>query len=185
MTQKTSFWQNHTFIVGLIAVAIALVFVSYVAPTIQAVSTVGLPTWEIQLVGIMKWLVDVFPPSIVAGFGWSLFGYLREKAGDTTVNYDLSRLSQTLLWFIGIATPAAYSLNNVAWGTGIAAGFMAVKAVINQFVTASQPPTFNIKITAPAAGTQSIPGTSWEETSVPQARIDYLKGQGYIVAVLP
>jgi hypothetical protein len=186
MSQKTSFWQNHTFVLALIAVAIALAFVGYIAPTIQAITIeASMPTWEVNLVTIAKEITNVFPPTIVVGFGWSLFGYLREKSEDATVNYELTRLSQTMLWFISIATPFAYGLNNVALGTTIATGFMAAKAVINQFKTASQPPTFHIKITAPATGTQSVPGTSWEETSAPQTRIDYLKSQGYIVAVLP
>jgi hypothetical protein len=185
MSTKTPFWQNHTFILALITIAIALAFIGYIAPNIQAiVTTPEMPTWEVQLIVIAKLVTNVFPPTILMGFGWSLFGYLREKAGDATVTYDLTRLAQTALWFIGIATPIAYSMNNTYYGTGIASGFLALKAVINQFVTASTPATFTIKIVTPATGTQSVPGTTWEEVGVGQGRIDALKAQGYTVTVI-
>jgi hypothetical protein len=156
MSQKTSIWTNHAFITGLIAVAIALVFLSAVAPTVQAINTAGMPTWEAQLVGVFQLVVDVFPAGVLAGFGWSLFGYLREMAGDTETEYDLTKLSQTVLWFVGIITPVAYGLNNVALGTGIATAFMTLKAVVNQFVTTEQ----NAAASVLPAGTSPTPTLS-------------------------
>jgi hypothetical protein len=140
MSQK-SVWQSHPFLVGaLVVIVAALCFVS-VAPAVESVSTVGMPTWEVDVVHIAQLLVSAAPVAAIAGFAWSFFGYLRFKVGDDTVNYNLTQLAQTVAWYMAIITPLTYGLttfniNGVPLGTLVAQAFMTAKAVINQMETA-------------------------------------------------
>jgi type II secretory pathway component PulF len=143
LSKNTSVWQSHPFVLGVVAVVVALAFIITVAPAVQAVNTTGMTGLELGLVQIAQLLTTSAPIAIIAGFAWSLFGYLRYKAGDNTVNYDLTQLAQTVAWFMGIITPFTYglnavNLNGVPLATIIAQGFMTFKAVINQLQTTTQ-----------------------------------------------
>jgi hypothetical protein len=143
LSQKTTVWQSHPFVIGVIAVVVALAFVVTVAPTVQSVDTTGMTGLELGLVQVAKLLMSSAPIAIIAGFAWSFFGYFRYKVGDNTVDYELTQLMQTIAWFIGIITPFSYglnavNLNGVPLATVIAQGFMTFKSVINQLQTVIQ-----------------------------------------------
>jgi hypothetical protein len=140
LSQKSSVWQNHPFVMGLICVVIALGFVVAVTPSVQTIDTAGMPTWEVELVGVLQLIVNVVPTSVLAGFGWTLFGYIRFKAGDNEVDYDLTKMAQTVAWFTGLITPLTYGLgtSGLPLGTAITTGIMALKSVLNQLTTAMQ-----------------------------------------------
>jgi hypothetical protein len=143
LSKNTSVWQSHPFVIGAIIVVVALAFVITVAPAVQSVDTSGMTGLELGLVQVAQLLTSSAPIAIIAGFAWSFFGYLRYKVGDNTVDYDLTQLTQTVAWFMGIITPFSYglnavSLNGVPLATVIAQSFMAFKAVINQLQTSIQ-----------------------------------------------
>jgi uncharacterized membrane protein len=159
MSKNTSVWQSHPFVLGVIIVVVALAFVVSAAPAVQSVNTTGMTGLLLGLVQIAQLLTAAAPVAIIAGFAWTLFGYLRYKAGDNTVNYNLTQLAQTVAWFMGIITPFTYglnavNLNGVPLATIIAQAFMTFKAVINQLQTSIQ------QQPAPQAQSPPTPATS-------------------------
>jgi hypothetical protein len=170
-TTKTPWYQNHTLITGILAVIISLAFLAFVAPTVQSYyhSVFGQPIgstsaiinstsatvvlqyqWENTLVYIGNLLVTSLPVSILAAFAWTLFGYVVYKAGDNEVEYDLTKLTQTITWFSALITPLSFGLGSVLIPTvtgsitvaaTITTVLMAIKSIINQAQTTAQPTT--------------------------------------------
>jgi hypothetical protein len=137
MSQKSSWWSNHAFVTGLIAIAIAFVFLSAVGPSVEAyVLPANSPQWEVNAVYVIQEFFNFAPPAVLAAWGWSLFGYIRQYAGDSETEYDLTKLGQTIMWFIGIMGPVTVALGTNPNATGISAGistgFMTLKAVWSQ-----------------------------------------------------
>lgn len=148
-----SIWQNHTFIAGVLVVIFVLGFLSIIAPGVQAISTQGLPTWEAQLIGVLQLILNSAPVAVLAAFAWTLFGYLRYKAGDAAVQYDLTKLSQTVSWFLAFILPLTYA-TSLPLATLTTVLIVGAKAVLNQFLELmSQPaPTSSAVSPAPPAG---------------------------------
>jgi hypothetical protein len=124
---------------GLLCITLVAAFISVVAPAVQEIDTTYMPTWEVQLVVILKLIVTVLPTGIVASYGWTLFGYIRYKVGDDTITYDLTKLTQTSAWFMSLLTPLTYATNPqiAVVATTIIVG---IKSVINQFVETMKTP---------------------------------------------
>jgi hypothetical protein len=147
-----SIWQTHSFITGVLAVIFVLTMLSVIAPGIQAISTEGLPMWLAQLIGVLQLIVNNVPTGVLAAFAWTLFGYLRYKAGDTTVQYDLTKMSQTIAWFLAFILPLTYATNLplATFATVIISG---AKSVMNQFIEQmNQPAPTNAPQVSPPKG---------------------------------
>jgi hypothetical protein len=112
-----------------------------------------LPTWEAQLIGVLQLIVNNAPTGVLAAFGWTLFGYLRYKAGDTEVQYDLTKMSETIAWFLALILPLSYA-SNLPFATLVTVIISGAKSVLNQFAEQmSQPtPTSATKASTPPAG---------------------------------
>jgi hypothetical protein len=134
-----SIWQSHSFITGVLVVIFALGFLSVVAPGIQAISTEGLPAWEAQLIGVLQLIVNNAPTGVLAAFGWTLFGYLRYKAGDAAVEYDLTKMGETTAWFLAFMLPLTYA-SNLPFATLITVVISGAKSVLSQFVDQMKQP---------------------------------------------
>jgi hypothetical protein len=159
---------------GLLTLVLILGVFQAVAPSVQGISVEGMPTWEAQLVNVLQLVFNTVPPAVLAGFGWTLFGFLRYKAGDDEVNYDLTKMAQTFSWFITIITPMTYGLSQVGQGVplsmAITTVIMAFKSVLSQLSTTTQQP-----------GTTLPPGTGTTPTPPPSQtlydiELTYLEG---------
>jgi hypothetical protein len=162
---------------GLLSLVLILGVFEAVAPSVQAISVEGMPTWEAQLVSILQLVFNTVPPAVLAGFGWTLFGFLRYKAGDDEVSYDLTKMAQTFTWFITIITPMTYGLSQVGQGiplsTAITTVIMAFKSVLNQLSTATQQPAGTPPL---GTGTSPTPTPPPAQTMLYDIELTYLEG---------
>ena len=155
-----SIWQTHSFITGVLVVVFALGLLSVITPEIQAISTEGLPMWEAQLIDVLQLIVNNVPTGVLTAFGWTLFGYLRYKAGDTEVQYDLTKMSETIAWFLGFILPLSYA-SNLPFATLVTVIISGAKSVLNQFVEQMSQPT-------PTSATKVTCGEATKVSSPPQ-----------------
>jgi hypothetical protein len=133
MNEKQSIWQSHSFIAGILIVVVSLGFISIVAPAVEAISVEGMPDWEAQLVYLSQMIVKALPPGVMAAFGWTLFGYLRYKSGDSAIQYDLTKMSETVAWFLAFILPLTYA-SNTPLAVFITVIISGVKSVLSQVI---------------------------------------------------
>ena len=130
-------YQKQTLLRGTIILIIALAALALIQPTIMSIDTSTLTGWQIQIIVIIQHFFTVTPVALLAGFAWSLFGFLRYKLGDANVQYQVTKLYETWTWYEGLLLVIAAGLP-IPYSLAISGIIMATKAVFN-----------NLRATAP------------------------------------
>jgi len=128
-------FEKNTLLKGALILIVSLAVLQFVQPAVMSIDTSTLPSWEVQVVVVVQHFFEVTPIALLAGFGWSLFGYIRYKLGDQTVQYEVEKLYSTFMWFEGMIVIVAVGLP-APLATTIAGIIMAVKSVFNALKTA-------------------------------------------------
>ena len=113
---------------------IAILTLEILQPTILSINAATLPGILKQVMILVQHFFTVTPIALLAGFAWSLFGYLRYKLGDVTVQYDVNKLYETWMWYEGLIILIAVALPP-GQAAAITTVIMAVKSVFNKLKT--------------------------------------------------
>ncbi len=134
-------FEKQTLLRGALILIVAIAVLEFLQPTVMAIDTSTMPGWESQLVILVQHFFQVTPIALIAGFGWSFFGYLKFRFGDQTVLFEVNKLYSTWMWFEAIIAVVAVGLP-LSWTTAIAGIIMAVKSILNQMggTPPAQPP---------------------------------------------
>ena len=127
--------EKQTLLKGALIITLALAVLQFFQPAVMSIDTSSLPSWQVNAVIVVQHFFRVTPGALLAGFGWSVFGFLRYKFGDTTVQYELTRMNETLLWFEGITIIVAAGLPT-QYALAISGVIMAIKSVLNTYRSA-------------------------------------------------
>jgi len=130
--------EKNTLLKGILLLIIALAVLQALQPTVVGIDTASLSSWQIQVVDVVQHFFAVTPIALLAGFGWSLFGWLRYKLGDQAVQFEVDKLYSTWMWFEAIIIVLATGFP-LPISTAIAGIIMAVKSVFNQLKAPSTP----------------------------------------------
>jgi len=131
---------KNTLLQGALILIVALAVLQSLQPAIVDVDTSTFSGWQTQVVAVVQHFFTVTPLALLAGFAWSLFGFLRYKLGDQTVQFEVDKLYSTWMWFEGIIIVVAAGFP-LPLSTAIAAIIMAVKSVLNTIKTPQPLPT--------------------------------------------
>ena len=123
-------FEKQKLIYGIIILVAALAVLEFLSPAVMNIDTSTLPGWEAQTVVVIQHFFAVTPVALLAGFGWSIFGFLRYKFGDQTVQYEVTKLYETWTWFEGILVIIAAGLP-LPLSIAVSGVIMAVKSVLN------------------------------------------------------
>jgi hypothetical protein len=129
--------EKQTLLKGTLILIIALAVLQVLTPGVVVIDISSLSGWQLDAVLVIQHFYKVTPIALLAGFAWSLFGFLRYNFGDQTLQYETDKLYQTWMWFEGILVIVAAGFP-VPLSLAITGIIMAVKSVFNQLKT---PPT--------------------------------------------
>ena len=129
-------FEKTTLIKGAIVLIAILAALEILSPAVLSVETSTMGDLEGKAMAVIKYFFEVTPIAILAGFGWSLFGFIRYKLGDAAVKYEVEKLYTTWAWFEGILIVITVGLP-LPYSTAIAGIIMAIKSA---FSTLRNPP---------------------------------------------
>jgi len=138
--ERSIMLEKQTLLRGVLLLIAALAALEFVQPAVMSIDVSALPGWQVQAVIVVQHFFTATPIALLAGFGWSIFGFLRYRFGDPTVQYELNRQYETFVWFEGIIIIVAAGLPTPL-ATAIAGVIMAVKSVFNALKNPPPPPT--------------------------------------------
>jgi len=123
-------FEKQTLLKGALILIVALAVLQIIQPAVIVIDTSKLSGWQVDIVAVVQHFFTATPFALLAGFGWSIFGFLRYKFGDPTVQYELNKQYQTFVWFEGIIIIVSAGLPTPL-ATAIAGIIMALKSVFN------------------------------------------------------
>lgn len=132
--------EKNTLLKGALILLIALAVLQVIQPTVLTIDTSTLASWQTDIILVVQHFFRVTPVALLAGFAWSLFGFLRYKFGDSTVQYELTKMNQTLIWFEGILIIVAAGLPTPI-ALAVSGVIMATKSVLSTYRSVSPLPT--------------------------------------------
>ncbi len=139
---------------GALVLIVAVAVLEFLQPAVIAIDTSTMAGWESQFVILVQHFFQVTPIALIAGFGWSFFGYLRYRFGDQTVLFEVDKLYSTWMWFEGVIIVVSVGLP-LSWTTAITGVIMAVKSILTGMRT---PPTQPAATTTPGPTGPGPPG---------------------------
>ena len=128
-------FEKQTLLKGALIIIVSLAVLQIIQPTVVSIDISSLPSWQVGVIVVVQHFFRVTPVALLAGFGWSVFGYLRYKFGDTTVQYELTKMNETIVWFEGITIIVAAGLPT-QYALAISGVIMAIKSVLGTYRSA-------------------------------------------------